>query len=239
MTAATKKSTDIKIDLEEMAQAGLHFGHKTSRIHPKIKPYLFGERNGIHIFDLEKTSEKLKEALKFVQDLVAENKVMLVVGTKIQLKSTVKEMAEELGLPYATERWVGGTFTNFEQIKKRIDYFKDLERKRASGELEKYTKKERAIFDEELKVLERKIGGIKSLEKLPDAVFVTDVKKNILAVNEAKNKGIKVIGIVHTNVDPNLVDYPIPANDDAISSVKYILDKVKEAIVKVRPKAEK
>jgi small subunit ribosomal protein S2 len=234
MTAATKKSAEIKIDLEEMAQAGLHFGHRTSRVHPKIKPYLFGERNGIHIFDLEKTAEKLKEALKFVQELALENKVLLVVGTKIQLKSVVKEMAEECGLPFATERWVGGTFTNFDQIKKRIDYFKDLEQKRASGELDKYTKKERAIFDEELKVLERKIGGIKSLDKLPDAILVTDVKKNILSVKEAKNKGIKVIGIIHTNVDPNLVDYPIPANDDAISSVKYILDRVKDAIFKIK-----
>ncbi len=233
MVKATKKE-EIKIDTEEMAQAGLHFGHRTSRVHPKIKPYLFGTRNNIHIIDLEKTAEKLKEALKFIQEIIAENKILLMVGTKIQTKDLVKEMAESLNLPYVNERWLGGTFTNFENIKKRIEYFKDLERKKAAGELEKYTKKERAKIDQELKDLGKKIGGIKAMEKLPDAILALDMKKDFLAVKEAREKGVKVIGVAHTNVDPNLADFPIPANDDAASSIKYILDKVKEAIMKAK-----
>ncbi len=238
MVKATKKE-EIKIDTEEMAQAGLHFGHRTSRVHPKIKPYLFGARNNIHIIDLEKTAEKLKEALKFIQEIIAENKTLLIIGTKIQIKDLVKEMAQDLGLPYVNERWLGGTFTNFDIIKKRIEYFKDLEKRKSAGELEKYTKKERAKIDQELKDLGKKFGGIKSLEKLPDVVFVLDMKKDFLAVKEAREKGVKVIGVAHTNVDPNLADYPIPANDDAASSIKYILDKVKEAVVKATSDKQK
>ena len=224
------KKVDFKLDTEEMAQAGVHFGHRTSRVHPKMQPYLYGVRNTVHIIDLEKTKEKFEEALKFIQELISENKILLLVGTKIQVKDLVKEIAKDCSLPYVNERWLGGTFTNFEIIKKRIEYFKDLEKKKAGGELEKYTKKERAKIDQELRDLEIKFGGIKDLEKLPDAIFVLDMKKDNLAVKEARMRGIKVIGISDTNVDPSLADYPIPANDDAISSVKYILDKVKEAI---------
>ena len=225
---------DFKLDIEEMAKAGLHFGHRISRGHPKMRPYLAGVRNTVHIIDLEKTKEKLVEALSFLQQLILENKILLIVGTKVQVKELVKNMAEELNLPYVTERWLGGTFTNFEVIKKRVEYFKELERKKKEGELEKYTKKEKAKIDQELKDLERKFGGIKNLERLPDAILVLDMKKDNLAVKEARMKGIKVIAISHTNVDPTLADYPIPANDDAISSVKYILDKVKETILKAR-----
>ncbi len=233
--AATQKSqSDFKLDTEEMAQAGLHLGHRTSKIHPKMKPYLYGIRNGAHIIDLEKTSEKLKEALKFIQELISENKILVLVGTKIQVKDLVKTIAGECGLPYVSERWIGGTFTNFETIKKRIEYFKDLERKKADGELEKYTKKERAKIDKALRDLESKFGGVTTLTQLPNAVFALDMRKEILAVKEARMKGIKVIGIAHTNVDPTLADYPIPANDDSISSVKYILEKVKEVISKAK-----
>jgi len=224
------KKVDFKLDTEEMAQAGVHFGHRTSRVHPKMMPYLYGVRNTVHIIDLEKTKEKFEEALKFIQELISENKILLLVGTKIQVKDLVKEIAKDCSLPYVNERWLGGTFTNFEIIKKRIEYFKDLEKKKAAGELEKYTKKERAKIDQELRDLEIKFGGIKNLEKLPDAIFVLDMKKDEAAVKEARMKGIKVIGISDTNVDPTLADYPIPANDDAISSVKYILEKVKEVI---------
>ena len=232
----TAKKTDFKIDTEEMAKAGVHFGHRTSRIHPKMKPYLYGVRNTVHIIDLEKTKEKFEEALKFIQELISENKILLIVGTKIQVKNLVKDMAKDCNLPYVAERWLGGTFTNFEIIKKRIEYFKDLEKKKAGGELEKYTKKERAKIDQELRDLEIKFGGIKDLEKLPDAIFVLDMKKDNLAVKEARMRGIKVIGISDTNVDPSLADYPIPANDDAISSVKYILEKVREVIKSCRKK---
>ncbi|MBZ9569726.1 30S ribosomal protein S2 [Patescibacteria group bacterium] len=235
----TAKKTDFRISLEEMAKAGVHFGHRTSRSHPKMKPYLAGVRNTIHIIDLEKTAEKLKEALKFIQELISENKILLLIGTKIQVKDLVKEIAIECGLSYVSERWLGGTFTNFKTISKRIEYFKDLERKKTEGSFEKYTKKERLNIDRELRDLEIKFGGIKNLQLLPDAIFVLGMKKDEIAIREAKKKGIKIIGIAHTNVDPTLVDYPIPANDDAISSVKYILEKVKEVILKAKSKTKK
>jgi len=231
-----KTGEDFSIKVEEMAEAGLHFGHRTSRVHPRMKPYIFGVRNTIHIIDLEKTLEKLKEALRFIRDLISENKTILLVGTKIQIKDLVKEIAKECNLPYVTERWLGGTFTNFKTIKKRVEYFKELEEKKQKGELAKYTKKERAEIDKELKDLEMKFGGIKNLDKLPDAVFIVDMKKNALAVKEAQKKGIKIIAIADTNVDPSLADYPIPANDDAISSVKYILERVREVIKKTKTK---
>jgi len=233
--AKTKtKKTDFNLNVEEMAQSGLHFGHKISKIHPKMKPYIYGIRNSVHILDLEKTKEKFEEALKFIQELIKEKKTLLLVGTKIQIKDLVKSIAKECNLPYVNERWLGGTFTNFETIKKRVEYFKDLERKKSAGELEKYTKKERAKINQELKNLEINFGGIKELSKLPDIIFVVDMKKDFLAIKEAKKKNIKVIGIADTNIDPELADYPILANDDAISSVKYILEKVKEVILKVK-----
>lgn len=230
------KETDFKLDPEEMAQAGLHFGHRASRSHPKMKPYIFGIRNTIHIIDLEKTAEKFNEALNFIQSLFSEEKTLLLVGTKIQHRELVKELAKECNLPYVIERWIGGAFTNFKTISKRIEYFKELEDKKQKGELEKYTKKERLNMDLELKELEIKFGGIKEMKKLPDAVFVLDMKKDDIVVKEAKMKGIKTIAISDTNVDPTLVDYPIPANDDAMSSVKYILNKVKDVIIKAKAK---
>lgn len=233
-----KDEENFKIDLEEMAQAGLHIGHRASRINPKMKSYLFGIRNTIHIIDLEKTREKLIDALKFIQRLVAEEKIILLVGTKIQIKDLVKKTAEECGWPYVSERWLGGTFTNFETISKRIEYYKDLERKKMEGEWNKYTKKERAKLAEELKKLEIKFEGIKNLQRLPDAIFVCDMKKDDLAVKEARMKGVKIISICDTNTDPTLVDYPIPSNDDAIASVKYILGKVKEAVKMVEKTKE-
>lgn len=228
------KKTDFNVNVDEMAEAGLHFGHRTSRINPKMKAYLFGVRNTVHLIDLEKTVEKLKEALKFIKQLILEDKILLLVGTKVQAKEMVKSLAQECGLPYVSERWLGGTFTNFETIKKRIDYFKDLEKRKSEGELDSFTKKERIKIDKELRDLEIKIGGIKNLTRLPDAVFVLDTVKDDLAVKEARGKGVQVIGLCDTNSDPTLADYPIPANDDAISSLKYILDKVKETVLKAR-----
>jgi small subunit ribosomal protein S2 len=233
---AEKAKKDFNLDLDEMQKAGLHFGHRTSNVHPKMMPYLQGVRNTVHLVNLEKTAEKLAEALKFIQNLVSEGKVLLLVGTKIQVKNLVKETATECGLPYVSERWLGGTFTNFGAIKKRIEYFKNLEKQRDAGELEKYTKKERNKINQELGKLEIKFGGIKNLEKLPDAIFVLDMKKDFLTTKEARETGVKVIGVSDTNIDPTLADFPIPANDDAISSVKYILDKIKEVILKAKPK---
>jgi len=235
---AISEKDDFNINIEDMMKAGLHFGHRVSKIHPKIKPYLYGVRNTIHIFDLEKGAKEFKKALKFIEKLVSEDKILLLVGTKIQVKDLVKNIAQECGLPYVNERWLGGTFTNFETIKRRVEYFKQLKKKKAEGQLEKYTKKERAKIDEELHILELKFEGIKDLERLPDAIFVLDMKKDALAIKEARRKGIKVIGIADTNADPSLADYFIPANDDAISSVKYILEKVKEVILNSKRKTQ-
>jgi len=231
-----EKENPFNLNVEEMARAGLHFGHKTSKVHPKMFPFIFGVRNTVHIIDLEKTKQKFEEALKFIQELVSQNKVILFVGTKPQIKDLVKEIATELGYPYVNERWLGGTFTNFEVIKKRAEYLKDLEKKKAEGFFEKYIKRERAEIEKKIQKLEKKFGGIKNLEKLPDAIFVCDMVKDKLAVKEARRKGVKIIAISDTNADPTLADYPIPANDDAISSVKYILEKVKEVILKAKQK---
>ncbi len=230
------KKYKYNIDVSEMTEAGLHFGHRTSRIHPKIKPYIIGVKNTVHVFDLEQTAEKLEKALGYIEKLISEDKKILFVGTKVQVKNLLKETAEECKMPYIHERWLGGTFTNFGTMKKRIDHFKELEGEKERGELEKYTKKERLGIDKKLAKLEIKFGGIKNIIGLPDAVFVLDMKKDSLAVKEAIMKNIPVIAIADTNVDPNLADYPIPANDDAISSVKYILEKVKSAIINKKNK---
>jgi small subunit ribosomal protein S2 len=231
-----KPSLSVNPAIEEMASAGLHFGHRTSKIHPKMKPYLFGVRNTIHLIDLEKTEVKLKEALDFIGKIIAEDKILLFVGTRVQVKDSVKSVAQECGIPYVSERWLGGTFTNFETIKKRIDYFKELERKKKEGELEKYTKKEKLDMDKELSDLQNKIGGIKDLSRVPEAIFVFSMDKDDLAIKEARKKGVKIVALCDTDCNPELVDYPIPANDDAISSINYIIGKVKEVILKNKPK---
>lgn len=223
------------LNLEDMAKAGLQFGHRTSKIHPKMMPYLQGVRNTVHIIELEKTKEKFGQALGFIRQLILDNKILVLVGTKIQTKNLVKETAEECGLPYVQERWLGGTFTNFNIIRKRVAHFKELEQKLANEEImEKYTKKEKAVMEKEVRDLRVKFEGIKNLEKIPDAIFVFDMKKDGLSVKEARAKGVKVIAVSDTNTDPTLADYPIPANDDAISSIKYIVEKVKEAIISVK-----
>lgn len=221
---------DIELDLEKMIQQGVHFGHNPSKLHPEMEPYLYGIRNTINIINLEKTAQKLKQALAFIRKLVDQDKTLLVVGTKIQVQGLTEEFAEECEFPYVNERWIGGTFTNFDNISKRIEYLKDLEEKREQGEFEKYTKKERAELKEEIEKLQRKFGGLKTMDGLPDAVLVLHMKKDNLAVKEARKKGIKVIGIADTNVDPTLADYPIPANDDAITSVEYILDQIEKVV---------
>jgi small subunit ribosomal protein S2 len=221
----------VNLNVEEMAKAGLNFGHTVSKLHPKMKSFLTGIKNNVHIIDLEKTAEEFKKALGFISKLASEGKIILLVGTKIQMREIVKNTAETCSMPYVVERWLGGAFTNFETISKRVQYFKELENKKASGGLEKYTKKERLMFDRELESLKVKFEGIKNMAKLPEAVLIFDMKKDLTCAREAKRKGIKIIAVVDTNIDPTLVDYIIPANDDAISSIKYILDKVQEAIL--------
>ncbi len=227
MSEDTKASI---LNIEKMQEAGLHFGHRVSRLHPKMKPFVSGVKNNVHIIDLEKSGKEFEKALAFISKLASEGKTILFVGTKIQMKSHVKSNAQAAGMPFVIERWLGGTFTNFETILKRVQYFKELENKKATGELEKYTKKERSMFDKELAILTKKFEGIKHMTTLPDAVLILDVKKDLTCAKEARRKGIKIVGVVDTNVDPNLVEYAIPANDDAISSISYILEKVAETI---------
>lgn len=220
----------INLNLEDMQKAGVNFGHNVSRLHPKMKPYTAGIKNNVHVIDLEKTAKELERALGFIAKLSGEGKTILFVGTKIQARALAKAAAQESKMPYVTERWLGGIFTNFETISKRVDHFKDLEHKKATGALEKYTKKERMKFDKELESLTTKFEGIKHMSKLPDAVLILDLKKDATAAREARRKGIPIIGIVDTNISPDMADYAIPANDDAVSSIAYILDRVKEAI---------
>lgn len=231
--------SEFGVNIDDMYKAGLQFGHKKSKVHPKMRPYISGTRNGVDIINLEKTTEKLEDALKFVKDIISAGGKMVFIGTKVQTKEVTKQAAIESKQFYAVNRWLGGAFTNFETIKKRIGHFKDLESQKASGELEKYTKKERLEIDKQLVDFEMKFGGIRDMEKMPEAVLILDIEKDLMAVKEAKARGVKIVGIVDTNCDPSLVDYPIPANDDAMSSAKYVLDKVKEVILGVRPKAAK
>ncbi|MDD5750750.1 MAG: 30S ribosomal protein S2 [Candidatus Pacebacteria bacterium] len=217
--------------VEGMITAGVHLGHRASKLHPRMEPLVVGLRNTIHVIDLEATVKYLDKALDFISKLKKDGKSLILVGTKPPLRPLVKQTAEELGLPFVTERWLGGTFTNFPVIRARVKYYSDLEAKKAAGELEKYTKKEVAQFEKELADLKRKFEGIVNMDKLPDAIFVCDIVHDKLVLKEAKERGIKTIGIIDTNADPMAVDYPIPANDDSITAVKYILDRVKEVIL--------
>lgn len=208
--------------IEAMLKAGMHFGHRTSKWHPKMEPYIFGARNGIHIIDLNKSQKKLQEAMEFIEKLASEGKTILFVGTKIQVKSELKEAAQSFDMPYVTEKWLGGCLTNFSVIKRMISKYNKLIEDKTSGKLNKYTKKERLEFDREIGKLETKVGGLTKLNKLPDAIFVWGIKDEKTAVLEAKKKNIPVIAICDTNADPKNVNYIIPSNDDATKTVKLL-----------------
>jgi small subunit ribosomal protein S2 len=230
----------VKADIKELLAAGAHFGHKTSRWHPKMAPYIHSKRQGAHIINLEKTVECLDEALPKMTELASKGKKILFVGTKKQLKDVVKETAESIDMPYVTVRWVGGMLTNVETVNKQIRKLKDLERRMASGELEKrYSKLEVQRFQEEIDVLNERYGGIKNMTEQPVAVIVTDMIQDKNAVKEAKTLNIPVFAICDTNVNPSEVEYPIPANDDAIKSVKLILDYFAQAIKEGKAKIAK
>lgn len=241
----TEKKTDIKTEVklptaQELLEAGVHFGHRTSAWHPKMAPYIFGARNNVHIFDLEKTLVKLAEALVFLKETMAQGGVVLLVGTKPVAKGIIKEVAEELNLPYVNGRWLGGTLTNYKTISKRLAYYRDLEQQEKTGGLDKYTKKERVQLKRKLAKLEKQLLGIKNLNRLPQALLACDVKADNIAIREAKKIKIPVVAIIDTNMDPSMIDYIIPANDDAVSSVKKIVDVIYENLkdVKVEVKAE-
>jgi small subunit ribosomal protein S2 len=232
-----KETKEVEIEdpaLEELMKQGVHFGHKTTKKHPKMEQYIFGVRNGVNIIDVSKTKEKLEQALEFLTQSIVDGKTILLVGTKVQLKDLVRDFSEECEIPYINERWLGGTITNFDVIKERVDYLKDLEQKKKEGDLEKYTKKERIKINKEIDSLKKKFDGLKLLSQIPDILFVLDMHHDDLAIKEARMKKVKIIALADTNADPSLADYPIPANDDALPSVRYILDKFKETIKKAK-----
>ena len=229
----SKKNEEI--GMMNMLKAGVHFGHKKSKRHPKMSQYIYTVRNGISIIDLGKTTTKLNEALEYVKDITSKGGVILFVGTKKQARETVKETAEKCGMPYVTERWLGGTFTNFEKIASSIKRLEKMVSEKESGELEKkYNKKERLEIDREIKRLERKFGGIKTMKKLPEAVFIIDIKEDLTAVTESNSKKIPIVAIVDTNVDPTLVSYSIPSNDDAIGAIKLMTNAVADVIIEAK-----
>ena len=222
----------VKVDIKEMLEAGLHFGHKTSRWHPKMAPYIHSKRQDSHIIDLVKTVEGLEIALPEITKVVAGGKKVLFVGTKKQAKDIVRTAAQEVDQPYVTERWVGGTLTNAKTVGAQIKHMQQLENKMASGDLEKrYNKLEVQRYAEEIEELNKKYGGIKNLEGKPGIVFVTDILSDANAVREAKKLGIPVVAVVDTNADPSDVDFVIPGNDDAIKGISVILDYIKKAVV--------
>lgn len=225
-------------ETEEMAKAGLQFGHKTSKTHPKMKPYIASMRNMVHLFDMAKTQKKLQEALDALCELAVAGKKILFVGTKVQIKDLVGDVARACGFPYVSQRWIGGTLTNFATIAKRVERLHVLSRHVTSEEFTKHTKKEQLLLQRELGDLQEIYGGLDALNALPDAVFICDLDINGIAAREAKRKNIKIFALCDTDINPLGVDYVIPANDDARSSVHYILSKVREAVLKAKQQPE-
>ncbi len=219
-----------KVDLKEMLEAGVHFGHKKDRWNPQMRSFIYTERNGVHIFDLTKTKERLEAAITFVESLTAKGGKILFVGTKNQVKAIVKEAAEKVEMPYLTDRWPGGMLTNFQTIVKRLKYLEELEEKIAN-EGSGLTKKEKVDIKKEITKLSEVFGGVKDMRKLPEAIFVSDIVKERIAIREAKKAGIPVIGVADSNATPD-IEYVIPGNDDAVKSIQYIVSKITSAVTK-------
>ena len=217
-------------DIKELFKEGVHYGHKTSKRHPKASSFIYTKYNDVHIIDLEKTRKKLKEALDFIQSIVKKKGLIVFIGSKKQAKDIVRISALGCAMPYIIGRWIGGTFTNFANIHKLVNKLEKLEKEKEDGSWEVYTKKERVTFQKELNKLEDTVGGIKKMKKLPEAIFVVDIKKERTAIREARKMKIPIIALADTNVNPELVDYYIPANDDALKSIKLITNLIAEAI---------
>ncbi|HAJ44468.1 MAG: 30S ribosomal protein S2 [Candidatus Azambacteria bacterium GW2011_GWE1_42_9] len=228
------KENIIESNLEAMALSGIHLGASKSSGHPKMKSYIWSNRSAFQVIDLEQSQQCLTAAIDFLVDIRKKNGVILFVGTSPAAKELTRKIAENLNMPFVTERWLGGTFTNFSTINKRVNYLKDLEKQKAAGEFEKYTKYEALKLDEKIKKLRKDLGGIADMNRLPDAIWASSANYDKIAVKEAVKKNIPVIGIVNTNSDPSLFNYPIPANDNAISAVSFILDLVKRALTDVK-----
>lgn len=219
------------ISVKQLLEAGAHFGHLTAHWHPKMESYIFTKRNGIHIIDLEQTVSMLEKACNYIRDLVSNGHSVLFVGTKKQAQEIIEQEAKRCGMYYVNQRWLGGMLTNFATIQARIDYLVRLEDKRNKGELDYLTKKERMKIEKEISRLNRLFGGFKEMTQLPGVLFIVDPVKEKIALSEAKRSGIPVVAIVDTNCDPTDIDYPIPANDDAIKAIKLICSKIADAII--------
>lgn len=222
------------ISMKQLLEAGVHFGHQTRRWNPKMKKYIFTERNGIYIIDLQKTVKKVEEAYNYVKNLAADGGTILFVGTKKQAQESVRDEAERSGMFYVNHRWLGGTLTNFETIQKRIARLKDIEKMAEDGTFDVLPKKEVGQLKKEQERLEKFLGGIKEMKQLPDALFVIDPRKERIAVAEAHKLNIPIVGIVDTNCDPDEIDVVIPANDDAIRAVKLLTSKMADAILEAK-----
>ncbi|HET6922565.1 MAG TPA: 30S ribosomal protein S2, partial [Anaeromyxobacteraceae bacterium] len=219
------------ITMKQLLEAGVHFGHQTKRWNPKMKPYIFGARNGIYIIDLQKTVALARGAFRFVSDAVSRGGTVLFVGTKKQAQDAIREEASRSGMFHVTNRWLGGTLTNFKTVKQGIDRLKTIEKMAQDGTYERLPKKEVASLERERGKLEKNLGGIKEMSRLPAAVFVIDTKKEYIAVHEANRLGIPVVAVVDTNCDPDGIDYVIPVNDDDIRSIRLFTSKIAEAII--------
>ncbi len=217
------------VSMKSLLEAGVHFGHQTRRWNPRMKRYIFTQRNGIHIIDLQQTVGKLQEACEYVRDMVASGESILFVGTKKQAQESVETEARRCGMYFVNQRWLGGTLTNFGTIQSRIDYLVRLEDRKAKGEFDVMLKKEARKLDEEIERLNRTLGGIKEMTRLPGALFIVDTTKERIAVAEAMRLGIPIVAISDTNSDPDEIDYPIPANDDAIRAVKLLCSKMADS----------
>lgn len=217
------------VSMKLLLEAGVHFGHQTRRWNPRMKPYIFTERNGIHIIDLQQTVNKLNEAYNFVRDLTANNGTLLFVGTKKQAQEAIETEAKRAEMPYVTQRWLGGMLTNFRTIQARLRRLEELEQSKAAGDFERLPKKEAALLDEEIVRLNRLLGGVKGMRRVPNALFIIDPHKERLAVAEAQRLEIPIVALLDTNCNPDEIDYPIPANDDAIRAVKLLTGKVADA----------
>ena len=224
--------------MKQLLEAGVHFGHQTRRWDPRMAEYIFQARNGIHIIDLQKTSKKLDEAYAFLKEQAEEGKTVLFVGTKKQAQDCMKEAAEKCGMYYVNQRWLGGMLTNFATIEKRIERLNQLEKMEEDGTFEVLPKKEVIALKKEWEKLEKNLGGIKEMKKIPDAIFIVDPKKERICVQEAHTLGITLIGIADTNCDPEELDYVIPGNDDAIRAVKLIVSKMADAVIEANQGAE-
>lgn len=230
----------VTVDIKQLLEAGAHFGHKTSRWHPKMAQYIHSKRGGSHIIDLTKTVTALEKALDFLAQTVAEGKQVLLVGTKRQSQDIVKQLAEDVKMPYVTERWLGGMLTNWPTISGRVKHLQDLETKMASGELAtKYSKLEVQRFQEEIEAMNKLYGGIKNMAAKPGAVFVFDVVHDHNAVKEAHKLGLKLVALIDSNADPDVADYAVPCNDDALKTIQLISEYIKQAIEAGKLKAGK